>query len=67
VIYLAIALLVLFGIFYERHWRHVSVEAGYPPPSPIVRWATGIWAVLFGGYMVWVLAGWWKTWFPARP
>ncbi|MGA7202989.1 MAG: hypothetical protein WBX26_14265 [Candidatus Cybelea sp.] len=55
---LAIALLILFGILYERHWRHAWFEAGYPPPSPIVRWATGIWAVLFGGYMVWVLAGW---------
>jgi hypothetical protein len=57
VIYLLIALATLVGIFYERYWRYRWVKDGYSPPSPVMRWATGIWGAIFAGLTAWFFSG----------
>jgi hypothetical protein len=55
---MAILLLWLGLLFYESVRRAKSGLPPFPQPSPFQRWVRIIWGVIFGAYMIWVLAGW---------
>ena len=54
------ACLVLAIVFqgYNRYRRVRSGLPAVPPPSRLLRLAQIVWGVLFGGFLIWVVAGW---------